>query len=109
MICMENVMKERPYICAAKLHNIKMFVEYWILYLLCNAILIFYGPSLDGIVVPRGFPKESDSTWRATFEKFAMSAPVPHCSGFVMEGFADCRHSDPERIASRDPIAVRRA
>jgi hypothetical protein len=79
---MENVMKERPYICAAKLHNIKMFVEYWILYLLCNAILIFYGPSLDGIVVPRGFPKESDSTWRATFEKFAMSAPVPLGSGF---------------------------
>ena len=44
MICMENVMKERPYICAAKLYNIKMFVEYWILYLLCDAILIFYGP-----------------------------------------------------------------
>ena len=82
---MENVIKERPYICAAKLHNIKMFVEYWILYLLCNAILIFYGPAsprLDGIVVPRGFPKESDSTWRATFEKFAMSAPVPLGSGF---------------------------
>jgi hypothetical protein len=51
----------------------------------------------------------SKLTWRTAFEKLAMSAPVLHCSDFVMEGLADCRHSDPERIASRDPIAVRRA
>ena len=31
---MEYVMKKRPYICTAKLRNIQMFVEYWILYLL---------------------------------------------------------------------------
>jgi hypothetical protein len=28
------VMKKRPYICTAKLRNIQMFLEYWILYLL---------------------------------------------------------------------------
>jgi hypothetical protein len=48
-------------------------------------------------------------TWRTAFEKLAMSAPVLHCSGLVMECLADCRHSDPEPIAFRDPIAVRRA
>jgi hypothetical protein len=49
----------------------------------------------------------SKLTWRTAFEKLAMSAPVLHCSGFVMEGLG--RHSDPEPIAFRDPIAVRRA
>jgi|GEM_PF-5613357 len=31
---MEYVMKKRPYIYTAKLRNIQMFLEYWILYLL---------------------------------------------------------------------------
>jgi hypothetical protein len=29
--------------------------------------------------------------------------------GFVASDLARCRHSDPERIASRDPMAARRA
>jgi hypothetical protein len=35
-------MKKRPYICTAKLGNIQMLVAYLILYLLRDAILIFY-------------------------------------------------------------------
>jgi hypothetical protein len=69
-------------------------------------------------------------TWRTAVEKFAMSAPVPLDSsmrlcrpswrrnraknqagwgGFVAPDLARCGHSDPERIAYRDPMAARRA
>lgn len=36
---MEYVMEKQPYIYKAKLRDIYMFVEYWILYLLYNALL----------------------------------------------------------------------
>jgi hypothetical protein len=39
---MEYVMKKRQYICTAKPRNIQMCVEYWILFPLYNAMLIFY-------------------------------------------------------------------
>jgi hypothetical protein len=45
---MEYVMKKRPYIYTAKLCIFKMFVEYLILYILSNAMSIFYSSESKG-------------------------------------------------------------
>jgi hypothetical protein len=67
----------RPYSCTAKVRNIQVFVEYWILYLLCNASLSFYSPtskwncgivsSLREVGSRGGSPNRlgSASTWRS--------------------------------------------
>lgn len=73
-------MKKRRYICTAKLCNIQMLVEYWILYIIYNAIVIFYSSASKWNcgIVPRpsevgsrgGFPNwlDSDSTRRTALE-----------------------------------------